>query len=386
MYDLVVIGGGSGGLNVASAAARIGAKVALIEKNKLGGECTHSACVPSKALLRAAHLAHSCRIGEPFGISVENVKVDFPAVMKRVRSVIASFSEGDSESTLREKGIEVFFGSPRFEAYDSLVIDGKTRVESRRFVVATGSRPAIPEIPGLLETGYLDNQTLWELDELPQSLAILGAGPVGLEFAQAFRRLGSKVVVFDRNDEILSREDPDAASALRGCLESEGIEFQRNVEVTGVGRKAEKLIVKCRSRSQDAASEGLFTHLLVATGRVANIEGLGLEAAGIPNATKRGIPVDDYGATSAPTIYAIGDVTGRDMYTHAAEREAAVIFQNAVLKIPKKLRRDAIPRTIYTDPEFASVGLTEREARPGACDRAAAFLLEAGTPSPRQAA
>ena len=363
MYDLVVIGGGSGGLNVASAAASVGAKVALIEKHKLGGECTHYACVPSKALLRAAHLAHSCHVASGFGIKVGTVEVDFPSVMRRVREVVQSFYEGDSESHLREKGIDVFFGSPQFEAYDSLVIDGKTRIESRRFVIATGSRPAIPQIPGLIETGFLDNQTLWGIEELPPSLAIVGAGPVGLEFAQAFHRLGSKVTLFDRNPEILSREEPEAAASLRERLEAEGIVIHRNVEVTGIGRKPEGVIVKFRSHTDDRAFEAVRSHLLVAAGRVANIEGLNLEAAGIHHATAKGIPVDDYGATSAPTIYALGDVTGKDMYTHAAEREAAVVFQNAVLKIPKKGRRDAIPRTIFTEPEFASVGLTEAAAR-----------------------
>lgn len=363
MYDLVVLGGGSGGLNIASAAARVGAKVALVEKGKLGGECTHSACVPSKALLQAARVAHAARSAAEFGVRVGPVEVDFPAVMRRVHAVVADFYGHDKEDRLRAKGIDVVFGTPRFEAYDAVVVDGTTRIEGARFVIATGSRPAVPEIPGLIETGYLDNQTVWDLQERPESLAILGAGPVGLELGQAFARLGVEVTLFDGNAEILHHEDPEAARLLRERLEAEGLTFHLGAEVIGIGTRGGKTLLKFRSVKDGLAHEAACTHLLVATGRAANIDGLNLEAVGIHATSASGIPVDEYLATPSPHIYALGDVIGKDRYTHAAEREAAIVLQNAVLKLPKKYRGDAMPRTTFTDPEFAAVGKTEAEAR-----------------------
>lgn len=363
LYDLVVIGGGAGGLGVASAAARVGAKVALIEKGKLGGECTHTACVPSKALLKAARVAHQARTSARFGIWTGEVTVDFPVMMARVRETVASFYENHTEERFRARGIEIVFGSPEFESYDAVVVDRKTRLASSRFVIATGSRPDVPAIPGLRETGFLTNQTIWELNERPESLAILGAGPVGLELGQAFARLGTKVTILDSNPEIVNQEDPDATAILRKRLAAEGITFFTNVEVTGVGPKEGKTLVKFRSNRDGSSFEALRSHLLVCTGRLANVEGMNLQAAGIHATAERGITVDDYLATESRHIYAIGDVTGRDRYTHAAEREAEVVFQNAVLKRSKKFRDDAMPRTIFTDPEFAAVGMTEAQAR-----------------------
>ena len=362
MYDLVVIGGGPGGLGVALHAAKVGAKVALIEKARLGGSCRNSACIPSKALLKSARVAHDARNASKFGVHVDRVSVDFPAVMARVRGIVASFNAAD-ESYYRGKGIDVFFGSPAFEAYDAVLLDGRTRIEGHRFVIATGSRPKIPPIPGLVDSGFLTHETIWDLTDLPESLLILGAGPVGLEFAQAFVRLGSKVTVLDSNHQILGHEDPDAAAILRGRLEAEGIAFHMHVEVTGVAPKEGKTLVKFRSLAAGGSFEALRTHLLIATGRLANVEGLNLEAAGIHASAAAGIRVDDSLATENPRVFAIGDVIGRDQYTHAAEREAEIVFQNAVLKLSKKFRDDAMPRTIFTVPEFAAVGMTEAEAR-----------------------
>ena len=362
MYDLVVIGGGSGGLTAASLAAKAGAKVALIEKEKLGGECRNVACVPSKALLRAARIAQDARSAGDFGIKLGEVEVDFPAVMARVRAVVVNFQETGGADPLREKGIDIFFGSARFEAYNSVKVDDRDRIEGSRFLIATGSRPKVPEVPGLAESGYLDNRTVWGLEERPESLAILGSGPVGLEFAQAFNRLGTPVTVLEKHEHILAREDPDATTVLRERLEAEGITFYRDVEVTGIGARDGKPLIKFRSRPEGRTFEALRSHLLVSTGRTANFEGLDLEAAGISDATDCGIPVNDYLATENHHIYAIGDVTGRDLYTHAAEREAAIAVHNALRTIPKKFRRDAVPRCLFTDPEFAAVGMTEADA------------------------
>src|SRR4051812_25953128 len=208
MYDLVVLGGGSGGLNVASAAARVGARVALIEKYHLGGECTYSACVPSKALIEAARLAHRIRTAGRLGLRAGGPEVDFAAVMDRVRAVVRDFAGSDSGESLKAKGIDVYRGSPAFEAYDTVLVDGNTRVNGQRFVIATGSRAAVPAVAGLAESGYLDNVSVWELDERPESLVVIGAGPTGIELAQAFARLGSKVTVLAASPHILPREDP----------------------------------------------------------------------------------------------------------------------------------------------------------------------------------
>ena len=364
LYDLVVIGGGPGGLGVALEAAQVGARVALIEKDEknLGGECRNSACIPSKALLKAGGLAHQARHSSAFGVACGEVRVDFPAVMARIRALVASFHQG-GPAYYRDKGIDLFFGSAAFEAYDSVVVDGKERVAGSRFVVVTGSRPALPEVPGLAGSGYLTNRTIWDLDALPESLAILGAGPVGLEFGQAFTRLGTKVTILDTHAEILHREDPEAAAMLRARLAAEGIAFYLAVEVTGIAPKDGKTLVKFRSKKDGATFEALRSHLLVAAGRLANVEGLNLEAAGIHASAEHGIPVDEALMTANPHVYALGDVIGRDPYTHAAEREAEVVFQNAVLKLSKKFRRDAVPRTVYTDFEFAAVGMTPAQAR-----------------------
>ena len=234
MYDLVVLGGGSGGLSVASAAARVGAKVALIEKYRLGGECTHTACVPSKALIEAARLAHRIRSADALGIRVGDVDVDFDAVMTRVRAVVSEFAGSDSGGSLRAKGIDVYQGSPAFEAYDTVLVDGTTRISGQKFVIATGSRPMIPDIPGLAEAGYHDNTTIWNLTERPASLTVIGAGPTGIELAQAFARLGIEVTVLADSEHILPREDPEVSERVETCLAAEGITFRTGVEVTGV--------------------------------------------------------------------------------------------------------------------------------------------------------
>jgi pyruvate/2-oxoglutarate dehydrogenase complex dihydrolipoamide dehydrogenase (E3) component len=363
MYDLVVLGGGAGGLNVATAAARVGARVALVEKYHLGGECTHSACVPSKALIQAARLAHQVRSAGEYGIKVGTPEVDFAAVMGRVREVVADFAGGDSGESLKARGIDVYRGSPAFEAYDTIVVDGQTRIHGHRFVIATGSRPAVPPIPGLAEAGYLDNVSVWDLEERPESLAIIGAGPVGMELAQAFARLGSKVTVLTDTDRILPREDPAVSARVESILAAEGIAFHTGVEITGVQVRDGRKVVRFRKGAKGDTFEAARTHLLVAAGRLANVEGLNLEAVGVHGDSEHGIEVDEYLQTRTRHIYAVGDVIGHHQWTHAAEREAAVVLQNAILRLSKRVDFSAVPRATFVDPEVASVGQTEAEAR-----------------------
>jgi pyruvate/2-oxoglutarate dehydrogenase complex dihydrolipoamide dehydrogenase (E3) component len=356
MYDLVVLGGGSGGLNVATAAARVGAKVALIEKYRLGGECTHTACVPSKALIKAANLAHTIRTAGDYGLRIGAPEVDFAAVMARVRRVVAGFAGSDSGKSLQAKGIDVYRGSPAFEAYDTVVLDGRERISGHRFVIATGSRPAVPEVPGLESAGFLDNGTIWDLHERPRALVVIGAGPVGLEFGQAFARLGTPVTILSDGPHILPAEDPEVADRVQAYLAGEGIAFHLGAEVTGVSVRDGQTVIALRGPADGATHEVACSHILVATGRLANVEGLNLEAVGIHADPRHGIEVDDHLQTRAPHVYAIGDVLGRFQFTHAAEREAAVAFQNAVLRLPKRIDYAAVPWATFTDPEVATVG------------------------------
>ena len=363
MYDLLVLGGGSGGLNVATAATRVGARVALVEKAKLGGECTHSACVPSKALIEAARLAQQIRQASAYGLRVGAPEVDFAAVMARVRSVVAGFAGSDSGDSLRARGIEVFRGTPAFEAYDTVVVDRTTRLHAQRFVIATGSRAAIPAIPGLAGAGYLDNDSIWGIDTLPGELIILGAGPSGLEFGQALARLGSKVTILSNTDRILPAEDPEVSERVKTLLEAEGIAFRTDAEVTNVAVRDGRKVCTVKDKVSGASTEISGTHLLVAAGRLANVEGLNLDAVGIHADPEHGIEVDEYLQTRSTRIYAIGDVLQNHQFTHAAEREAAVAFQNAVIRIPKKINYSALPWATFIDPEVATVGLNEAEAR-----------------------
>jgi len=280
MYDLVVLGGGPGGLSVATAAARIGAKVALIEKSKLGGECTHSACIPSKALIQAARAAHQVRMAGMYGIRSAEPDVDFAAVMARVHRVVADFAGSGTGAGLKAKGIDVIFGSPSFEAYDTVLIDGQTRISGHRFVIATGSRPHPPMISGLEEAGYLDNRTVWDLNERPDSLAIIGGGASGIEFGQAYARLGVKVTIIEEGPHLLPREDRELADRLRAILTTEGLSVFTNVEVRGIVLKDGQKVVKFRGKADGSTFEAARSQILVAAGRLAYVEGLNLDVVG----------------------------------------------------------------------------------------------------------
>lgn len=362
MYDLVVLGGGSGGLSVATAAAKVGARVALIEKSQHLGE-GHAASVSSKALTHAAKLAQTIRTANQFGIRVEPPAVDFAAVLGRIRSLVQELAANHSDDELRARGIDVFHGSPAFEAYDTVVVDGITRVEGQRFVIATGSRPLVPNVPGLAEAGVLDVASIWDLHALPETLVILGSGNVAVEFAQAFARLGSKVKLLAETPQILPHEDPEVSERLEAILSAEGITIKKDVELTRVAVRDGHKVVAFKDRATRDPFEAGGTHILVSAGRLANVEGLNLESVGIHADAAHGIEVDEYLQTHAQRILAIGDVTPHGGFAHAAEREAAVAFQNAVLRLPRKIEYDALPWATFTDPEVATVGRSESAAR-----------------------
>jgi len=356
MYDLVVLGGGAGGLGVAIGAAKLGARVALIEKGRLGGECTHTACVPSKALIRAASLAHEIRQAGTYGLRVEAPRVDFPAVMARVRTVVAQFAGSDTGEGLAAKGVEVFRGSPRFDSYDTVLLDGHEPIEARRFVIATGSRPAVPAIHGLAEAGFLDNRTIWGLEELPESLVIIGGGPVALEFGQAFARLGSEVTILSESTQLLPHEDPEVSELMKAALIAEGITVHTGAQVNGVSARDGRKVCTFGNPAGGSPGQAAGAQLLVATGRLANVEGLNLDAVGIHADAEHGVEVDDYLQTRTRNIYALGDVLGHDQYTHAAGREAEVVLHNAMVLQSRRMDYSTLPRVTYVDPEVATVG------------------------------
>ena len=376
MYDLVVLGGGAGGLGVATAAARLGAKVALIEAERLGGACTHHACVPSKALIRAARLAYDIRRAGDYGLRVAAPEIDFAAVMDRVRGVVAEFAGSGTGASLKAQGIDVLRGSPRFEAYDTVLLDGHEPIVSKRFVIATGSRPAVPDVPGLAEAGFLDNVSIWDQVEQPASLVVIGGGPVGVEFAQAFARLGTEVTILSSSPHILPEEVPEVADRLRIYLAAEGITIHTNVEVDGVALREGLKVCAYRDKGSGSVGQAAGTHLLVATGRWANVEGLNLEAVGIHADREHGIEVDDYLQTRSRHIWAIGDVLGRHLFTHCAEREAAVAFQNALLHASRHMDYTTLPRVTFTDPEVATVGVVDPEQVGGEHGEVQVFRVE----------
>jgi pyruvate/2-oxoglutarate dehydrogenase complex dihydrolipoamide dehydrogenase (E3) component len=363
MYDLVVIGGGSGGLSVARSAARVGARVALVDRGGPGGEGRFHGSVPSKALVQAGKVLRQVREAGEFGIRAGAPAVDFAAVMARVRKVVEASAAADSDEALKARGIDVLHGSASFEAYDTILLDGKTRVEGHRFVVATGSRPAPPSIPDLTEAKPLDETSLWTLPALPESLAVLGAGPVALEFAQVFARLGAKVTVLADKPSILPREDPEVAGTVACMLTGEGLTFHRGVTFTKVERRDGKKVVHYKDEGTGAAGEVAAAEILCAEGRQANVEGLNLEAIGVHADPIHGIEVDDLLQTHAVRVFAIGDVLLRNQYANAAEREAEVAFQNAVLRRRRKMDYSHLPWATFVEPEVATVGLTEDKAK-----------------------
>jgi pyruvate/2-oxoglutarate dehydrogenase complex dihydrolipoamide dehydrogenase (E3) component len=361
VYDLVVVGGGTAGLVSALGAASLGARVALIERKRLGGDCLNTGCVPSKAILRTARAVGEIRRAPDLGIHVGCVDVDFGAVMHRMRQRRARLAPNDSADRVTRLGIDLFFGTASFSSPRELAL-GQTSLRFRRAVIATGSRPAVPPIDGLDDTPHLTNETVFGLTERPARLLTIGAGPIGCELSQAFARLGTRVVLFDQGPRVLPGDDPDGSAVVQRALINDGVQLELITEIRRVSRRGEGLVVVFR-RSPDHPDEEIEgDRLLVATGRTPDVSGLDIERAGI-QAGAGGIVVDDRLRTSNRRVYAAGDACSRFQFTHAADAMARIAIQNALFFGRRKASALTIPWCTYTDPQVAHVGVSPDGAR-----------------------
>jgi len=361
-YNLVVVGAGTAGLVAAAGAAGLGARVALVERRFMGGDCLNFGCVPSKGIIRSARLVGELRRAAELGVRLDGgYQVDFRAVMHRMRRLRARVSRHDSVERFSEQlGVDVFLGEARFRDEHSLEVAG-TVLPFSRAVIATGSRPARPAIPGLEESGYLTNETVFDLEECPGRMAIIGAGPLGCELAQTFQRLGAQVILIERNDRILAREDDRAAALLARIFRQEGIDLRLSSRVNRVRVSGAQKIL---TLEQGGGSVDITVdRILVGTGREPEIEHLGLDNAGV-RTSRRGVVVDDYLRTSNRRIYAAGDVCLPYKFTHTADATARIVLRNALFRGREKLSALTVPWCIYTDPEIAHVGLSVQEAAP----------------------
>jgi pyruvate/2-oxoglutarate dehydrogenase complex dihydrolipoamide dehydrogenase (E3) component len=364
-FDVIVIGGGAAGLTSSGIAASFGAKTALIEAKKLGGDCTWYGCIPSKTLLKAAKIAHQFRTASRYGLHDLEPEFVFDKVIEHVHRIQQHvYHEADAPDIYERFGVKVVQAHARFRNPHTLELtdrEGKTStLTSRYFVVAAGSSPVVPSIEGISDSGYLTNETIFSIKNLPRHLIILGAGPIGAEMSQAFRRFGSDVTVIQSGDRILSKDDSELAHLLKRSLESEGVRFVFESEVQGVRKLNGNLEVTVRSKTGGSQTRLNADALLLAVGRRPNVEGLNLEAAGIAW-DKRGIIVNNHCRTSANHIFACGDIAGRFQFTHFAEHMAKVALTNALLHLPVSLDSRHITWCTFTDPELAHIGLTEKE-------------------------
>ena len=356
-YNLVIIGAGPAGLVTAAGAAGLGARVALVEKHFMGGDCSNVGCVPSKALLRAARAAQAVRTACEFGVRVPaGVTVDFPAVMERMRRVRAGISHVDSVARFRSLGVDVYLGEGRFAGCNVVEVDGR-RLEFARAVITTGARAARLPVPGLDAVDYLTNENVFWLTERPRHLIVIGAGPIGCELGQAFRRFGADVTIV--TEHVLPREDADAAAIVEASLRRDGVRVERGATISGVTQQGREKTVTYVVDGETRRVAG--DALLLGAGRAPNIEGLGLEQAGVAHGP-RGVTVDDGLRTTNPHIFAAGDVCSRFQFTHAADALARIVIQNALFFGRKKASALHIPWCTYTDPELAHVGLSLRDA------------------------
>jgi pyruvate/2-oxoglutarate dehydrogenase complex dihydrolipoamide dehydrogenase (E3) component len=351
-FDFVVIGGGTSGITAASFAAQLGAKVALVEKHRIGGDCTWTGCVPSKALLKVAKVVHSARTASQFGINVVEPTIDMAGVRAHVRNAIAGVYQHETPTKLAQDGIEVIKGAARFLDDETIQV-GDQAIRSKKFLIATGTRPAIPDIPGLDSVPFLTYEQLFNNDVLPDRLIVLGAGPVGSEMSQAYRRLGSRVTLVDVA--LLPLQDREAAGVIKGVFEREGIRFIRGL-ATAARLQGDEIVV------QVGAQEVHGDMLLVATGRRPNVAAIDLEKAGVAHSAA-GISVSNTLRSSIRHIYAAGDCIGGPQFTHLAAWQGYLAARNALLPGAENGLNKVIPSTIFTDPEVAQVGLTEAEAR-----------------------
>lgn len=360
--ELCVIGAGAAGLSVTAAAAAFGVPVVLIEKGRMGGECLNTGCVPSKALIAAGKRAVADRGSARFGVHAVPATIDFAAVNDRLHDVIKAIAPNDSKERFTGLGVRVIEGMARFRDANSVVVGAETEnavtIEARTFIVATGSLPVVPPIPGIDQVPYFTNETIFDSREQPKHLIILGAGPVGLELAQAFRRLGTEVTVLE-SERPLGREDAECSAVVLDALAREGITVRSGVKVERIRRLRQRIEVVLGGDREEIV-EG--TDLLVAAGRRPNVEGLDLDAAGVQHQPD-GVLIDKRFRTSNKRVYALGDVTGLPQFTHAASQEASLLIRHLLFRLPVAMKLDEVPRVTFTDPELAHVGLTVDQAR-----------------------
>ncbi|NUR27903.1 MAG: FAD-dependent oxidoreductase [Catenulispora sp.] len=356
-YDLAIVGGGTAGIVAATTAGRLGARVVLIERDRTGGDCLWTGCVPSKSLIAAAHTAHSLRTADRFGIAAVQPDVDFPKVMAYVRQAIERIEPVDSPAALTKAGTEVVEGTAEFTGPDELVVDGGT-VRFRHALIATGSTPTLPPVPGLADAEPLTSDTVWELEALPVRLAVIGGGPIGCELGQAFARLGSQVTVIEATERLMPQE-PLAGTTLAGALAAEGVRVLTSTTVTKAAQEPDGGV---RLEFADG-NDQVVDRVLVATGRRPRSAGLGLERAGVTLDGRGYVEVDARLRTSNRRIYAAGDITGKLPFTHVAGIHGSIAATNSLLLPVRRIDHERIPWVTFTDPEIAHVGLTKEQAR-----------------------
>ena len=356
-YDLTILGGGSGGLTAARIAASLGARVLLIDRERLGGECLYTGCIPSKSLIHVARVVDQVRTAGRLGLKAGSIEIDMAQVAASIQGVIEQVYEAEQVYT---EGVTVRFGTVSFQSPTSLKVNDRT-ITSRTTIIATGSSPAHPSIEGLAEVGFLTNEDVFQLTRLPASLLIIGGGPVGVELGQALARLGVQVTLIQAARRILPREDPDISEAIAGVLRSSGVRVETNARVLSAEQRGEKKSVRAKRGEQVLTFEA--GEILLAAGRRPNVEGLNLDAIGV-TCTAQGIKVDEYLRTSRANIFALGDVIGGYLFTHVAAYQAGVAVRNALLPVgKKKVDYRVLPWCTFTDPEAARVGLTYAEAQ-----------------------
>ncbi|MDM4018572.1 mercuric reductase [Roseiconus lacunae] len=373
-YQLVVIGAGTAGLVTAAGAAGLGARVALIERSLMGGDCLNVGCVPSKAIIRSARVAASVSRAHQYGIdSGGDIQIDFSTVMRRMRRLRWQISPHDSAKRFSELGVDVYLGQATFTGGQSIQVTNDNEppqtLQFRKAVIATGAQAVAPNIPGLDSVNYLTNETLFSITELPRRLGIIGAGPIGCEMAQAMARLGSQVVLIDRNDRVLPREDSDASEILRRGFEAEGIDLKLGAKNLSVRQSVEGIQFEFDSESRHNVIT--VDRLLVAAGRAPNIDGLGLDQVGV-NHDERGVEVNDHLQTTNPNVYAAGDICSKLKFTHVADFQARIVIQNALFALGpigrKRVSDLIVPRVTYTSPEVAQVGRSPNQSNPSETD------------------
>jgi pyruvate/2-oxoglutarate dehydrogenase complex dihydrolipoamide dehydrogenase (E3) component len=355
-YDVTIIGGGSGGLTAARLAQALGARVCLIDKERLGGDCLHYGCVPSKSLIHVAKVAQEARHAAQIGLAPAELHVDMPKVVAYVQGVIEEAAKAEVTYT---QGVDVRFGKFSFTGKNEFMLD-KTPLSSQSFIIATGSRPVVPAIEGLQESGFLSNEQAFDLMNLPKTLTVVGGGPIGCELAQSFARLGSQVTVIQGAERLLPREDSEVSEQIAAAFERDGIKVVLNARMQRVRRDGTHKIVEAKQGDQQIEIAG--DEILIALGRAPNVEGLGLEAAGIQY-EKKGIKVNEFLQTTASNVYAIGDVLGGYLFSHVAAYHGGVAVRNILVPVGRsKVGYDVLPWVTFTDPEAARIGLTEEEA------------------------